>query len=502
MLSTDVRSPDLPGSRNRLDLTGALAIALGVLGSGLFALSLPPVPDHGYQFYLGQKLLGGAKLYVDVAAADMHPPLFTWFATALEAFARLFASSGLTIYPATVVAFIAAVLFALWRIGPRSNFVLAMFALALLPLAGPFTGQGDHLALVLALPYLAATARSITGNVHNPPVRAFTALTAAFGLAMKPHFALVWAGAELYRARKCGMRSLLRIESVTIGAFFVIYVLATFLITPEFFGLLPWLMKLYPRFAPVSLLSLLFDWRVLLLATGLVASRLHAAESEWKRLSDVLAIAAIAMFVAVLLQGKGWGYHWYPVNALSVVLVGFGLRPYAERMRVVVPILAIGSVVWMNFQVDRTARLLTEPPSYLGQLIETTEKYGDGRPILVLTHNMNAGFPLVNYAGVDWASPYAHLWMIPAIYNASWYHGAPWRLRDSGEWRELEQQMFDRLWQAIETQRPSLLFVQFPLDNGFNTAAYFTTDARFADLFRRSQVLGSVGHYIIVSTRF
>ena len=82
------------GRLGRVDLAGPMVAALGALGCASFALSMPPVPDHGYQFYLAGKLLDGAKLYVDVAVADMHPPLFTWMAAGLELLARALGTAG------------------------------------------------------------------------------------------------------------------------------------------------------------------------------------------------------------------------------------------------------------------------------------------------------------------------------------------------------------------------------------------------------------------------
>ncbi|HSL72082.1 MAG TPA: hypothetical protein VK864_17675, partial [Longimicrobiales bacterium] len=325
------------GRLGRVDLAGPMVAALGALGCASFALSMPPVPDHGYQFYLAGKLLDGAKLYVDVAVADMHPPLFTWMAAGLELLARALGTAGWTIYPVFVSLLVAAALYAVWKIGPRSTLILSAFVLALLPLSGPYFGQGDHLAITLALPYLAATAASAGGTTLPGRARFGLALVAALGLAMKPHFALVWVAAELYHARQRGVRSLFRTESLTIGSVFVLYLLATWIITPEFFPTLPWLLKLYPRYAPVPLSALIIDWRALLLLGALIASRLDRTDPAWNRLTDVLALAAIALYAAVLLQLKGWGYHWYPVNALSFVLIGISVRRYAERVRLLVP---------------------------------------------------------------------------------------------------------------------------------------------------------------------
>ena len=484
------------------DLTGVLSVMLAVVGCGLFALSMPAVPDHGYQFFLAREILGGAKLYVDVAAADMHPPLFTWFAASIEIIARAFGTTGLRIYPFVVIALTSGSLWTLWRLGLRSSFVLMAVAVALLPMAGPYLGQGEHLALICSLPYLAASAIAPEAMARRPFTRVLIAIAAAFGLAMKPYFALVWIGTELYLAQQHGRRSLLRIENFIIAICFTGYVVATALITPEFFRLLPWLMQLYPRFAHAPLSAILVDRRMLLLIVALVIVRIFKIGPEWYRLADVLSIAALAMFVAVLLQGKDWGYHWYPVTALSVVMIGLTLRQFGERLRLVTVIIGVVAVLWMNRQVDRTAALLAAPPAYLGQLIEVVEKRAQGGPIVALADNIHAGFPLVSYTGVGWASPYAHLWMIPAMYRDSWYRGAPWRYRSAGKWQGLEQQMFDGLWTAIDRKKPTLMLLQVPLDNGFNTMDYFATDPRFEALFRRSIQLETVGHYRIIGLRY
>ena len=157
-LSSRIARGNPPQHQGPPDVAALLGPALALLGCGLFAWSIAPVPDHGYQFYIASQMLDGARLYVDVAAADMHPPLFTWLAAALEAVARRFNTHGLWIYPGVVVAITALVVYTLGRIGPRSAFLATTLVLALLPLAGPYLGQGEHLALLLALPYLFTSA--------------------------------------------------------------------------------------------------------------------------------------------------------------------------------------------------------------------------------------------------------------------------------------------------------------------------------------------------------
>jgi hypothetical protein len=480
-------------------LTGPLPAVLALGVTGIYVATLAPVSDHAWQFYMAERMLDGARLYVDVGAADMHPPLFTWLAAAVAALGRLVGVSGLALYPGLVWLATAASLFAWWRVGPASGWLLGVWVIVLLPMAGPFFGQGEHLALVFALPYLAGAATTAEGR---PPARKAglaAALAAAVGLAMKPYFALVWLAVEVLVARRRGWRSFLRAESVTIAAVFVLYVVATAVVTPTLFRLLPWLMALYPRFAPAPFMTLLLDPRGVLVAAGLVAAWLLRDDARVGQTARILGATCLAMYAAVLLQGKGWGYHWYPACATAGVLIGLALRPLAARFAPTGVLLAIIAVAWMQLQWNRTIELVARYPGSLPQMMEVVERHAPtGGSILGLTHLLQPGFPLVNLTGTRWSSPYAHLWMVPALYADAWVGRAPVRYRDTREFRAFEQQMFDRLWAAVERDDPHLTILQAPMAGGFDMRAYFETDARFRERFRRSPVLDTVGRYVIL----
>ncbi len=475
-------------------LAGILAFA----GCALFVAMLPPVSDHAYQFFMAERVLAGARLYIDIGAADMHPPLFTWLAMAVTVLGRVFGTDGLTIYPFLVALLVPAVVLWVRHIRGATGWMLAVFAFALLGIAGPYAGQGEHLAVVLVLPYLAGTASA----AHGQPLRRWAAvaagLAAAIGLAMKPHFALVWLAVELWLATRNGLRSLLRTEAVTIGAVFVIYVLATILIAPTLFALIPTIGRLYPRFAPRPFLDVLVDARVLLLLAALVAAWWTRDTDARGSFARVFALAALAMYATLLLQGKGWGYHWYPITALCTLVLGLALDSRLHSHRLAVPALALAAMVSAYSQVDRTAQLLAQEPGRLPELMEVVERHSDGEPIVALSYLLQTGFPLVNLTGSQWASPYAHLWMVPAIYDDVFAGRAPARYRETGEWRGFEQQMFDRIWERIERDDPALIILQAPFSNGFDMRAYFETDPRFRARLVRSPVLDTVGRYIVL----
>ncbi len=483
-----------------------LAAVIAFIGCSLFALSIPPIPDHAYQFHIAARYLDGARLYVDVAAADMHPPLFTWVAALFVVLGRVTGVDGLLLFSLFVSATIAVSLHFVWKHCAVPVFFMVVAIFAMMSMAGPYFGQGDQLAVILSLPYLVSAARGADGREQAMRSRIAVAFASAFGLAMKPHFALVWVGVEAWLALRRGARSLLRLEAVTIGVLFVLYVAATAVVTPEFYAIVPWALALYPRFAPVPLASLIFTVNVLPMLAGLVAGRSAAKDPQLASLANVLTIAMLAMYVAVVLQGKGWGYHWYPVNALAVMLCGLALSrhinpPHASSAtRLVTPLLAVAAIFVMNLQVARTARLLVAPPGFLPAMIDATEQHAKGGSVIALSHTLNVAFPLVNMTGVSWPLPYAHLWMVPAMYADAWAGRERFRYRETGPWRDLESVMFDRVWNALEREPDAMLVIPMPFDNGFDMRAYFETDPRFRARFAASAVVDTVGYYVVLKT--
>ena len=117
---------------------------------------------------------------------------------------------------------------------------------------------------------------------------------------------------------------------MTIGAVFVSYVLATALITPTFFEILPWLARLYPRFAPTSFVDVILDARALIVLAAIAAGLSMRERDVWTEIARVSVIVTVAMYAALLMQGKGWGYHWYPVVGTALIACAIRARPLAK----------------------------------------------------------------------------------------------------------------------------------------------------------------------------
>jgi hypothetical protein len=481
-------TPSGPPDRTALTalLAGPLPVAIAVIGCAAFAVGIPAVPDHAYQFDLARQVLDGAVLYQDVAALETRPPLFIWMGMLFESLARPFAVSGLEIYPYFVAALAAATIALAWQMSPRSPPVLAIAVLAIFPLSDAYFGQGEHFAVLCTLPYLFAASRDQSGGSRGVSIG--IAILAAFGMAMKPHFALIWVVAESHRAWRLGYASLLRPESVVIGTLFVAYVLVTAALYPQFFAQIPRLAQLYPNYFPRPISVILLDPRSLLPIAALLAAFLQRSSAEWMRVARLLALAAAAMYLVMLLQQKGWGYHWYPVVAFSMIAISTALHMAPNRIAAIgVPVASATAIVLASAQPLRTSHLLEVAPTHLGPMAELAQRYAEGRPVVALSQHLQAGFPLAAVADIEWPLPYASMWMIRAI------HSLP--PDQAARWREFEAETIDRVWSVIETSRPAIIIVDRPGEGRIDMRAYFEKDARYRHLFARATVIGNTDTY-------
>jgi hypothetical protein len=163
-------------------------------------------PDMAFLLYTAGRVLDGARLYVDVV--EINPPLIVALNLPAVLLARALGVSDIAVLRLLLsMALLGSLAFSAWalrlalgvdRTGLRPLVLLLAFALFLAP--GNDFGQREHLLVALALPYvLLAVARADGRPAAALP--AFAAgLLAGIGLALKPHFLLVWVAIEGYAA--------------------------------------------------------------------------------------------------------------------------------------------------------------------------------------------------------------------------------------------------------------------------------------------------------------
>lgn len=483
-----------------------LAAALGLVGE----LRSPINGDVAWLLNVVGGMLDGRRLYVDFL--ETNPPLIAWLQLPVAGFARMTGMSPIAAYRVFVVALMLGSLAASARILagwlPRSDVARATLPLAmtvvLLALPGPFFGQREHLALALVLPYLVAAAAAVEGAPVGRAAQLGIGAAATVGFALKPPFLLVWAGALIYSRWRRGSVTPRAMDLTVVGGI-AAYGLAVILVTPELLALAHQSGGAYLQFSRRPAIDLLTR-NAFALSAGLSAILYLAVRRTIRHhaIADHLAIGSVGFLLAVVVQGKGYGYHYLPALGVSVVLLALMLsgsgdpaRPLQRATAVVCGacLLILGSGVMVETAVSRAAGRASAIDREMLETVAFVRSRAAGRPVAVLSPRLADAFPMVLYADADWVLRFPNLWFAQVYARPGSAETSPfarWARWTVGE--------------DIDLHRPALVLVRRPdapgeLDFGIDYLAFLRQDVTFAQAFRRYRKVGDQGPYAVYEPR-
>lgn len=475
---------------------GCLVVALiGLVPQFLSRTS----PDVAFPLWTAGSLLDGATLYVDIL--EVNPPLFIWLDIPVVALARWAGLDPILMFRLALTVLFAASVWLTHRIladgqsdtrmDGRTDVLSAMaitFVLFVLPRLD--WGEREHMALALMLPWLALAAQRVEGREVSGWTALLVGLAAGLGIALKPHFVLVWIGREaaVWKGRQLG-RTDGRTGGQTKGtwvaqpdtwapvAVCVAYLGAVFAVSPEYFPLAREVAGPYSRFIRVTVLGTLIGLAPAVALSAIVAAAglrgLLAAEAANRRAAvQVLWCVTAAWSVVAVLQLKGFRYHWYPAMALGMLLlchlalVARGVHiPFASRLfRAIATASAVTTVVLASWSAVRHAATPLSPewdadPS-IGPLLEELEaRVEPGDALAVLSPNMASGFQLTNYLETEWQLRMPHLWPAVSEYRAQLDAGLDQEVRAEAEATEMERQALRLVAEDLDRSRPKWLLL-------------------------------------------
>jgi hypothetical protein len=478
--------------------------------------------DMAFLLYAAERVLDGARLYVDVV--EINPPLIVALNIPAVLLARFIGASDILVYRALMVLVL---LGSLWfsdrvlrpllgecedALRYRFGLILA-FALFLAP--GNDFGQREHLLVAFSSPYLLLAAGRIAGRPAAAGEGFLAGALAGLGLALKPHFLLVWAAIEGYAAWRLRAR---RPSYEALGTLItlVAYLAGVALVTPQYFRLVELLGPAYAGFGHDPFLHVLVTapGAALCILAGLAALALRH-HSRHPALWSVLAVAMVASFIAAAAQQKGWVYHFYPARVFALTLLALAVLDVCRPLKRRVPriyaavafaalgvsvLSAIGSGVTRVRHRD-AAREAEQ--AQLDQLVVAVRRYMPrGGSLFSLSYTIGSSFPLVNYSGVRWASRFPHLWILEAVYHDELYEPAPLRYHTPEEMGPAERFLNEAVSQDLARHRPDvLLILRHARDVPQNSlrrldyVGYFGRDPRIARELRQYRLAEDVGEY-------
>jgi len=483
---------------------------------------LAQVPVHhdiAWPLWVAERVLGGAELYVDIV--EVHPPLIIGVAIIAVLLGRLPVLDPISSYHLVTFTTVACSLVLCWKLlapmatRTQRHGLMLVIAFLLFPFVGYSFGQEEHLMLALALPYLLMMGGLADGVPLSRGNRLMIGLLGGVGFSMKPFFGPLWLALVLYIVLRRGTRQVLAPEVWAPALVISGYILFTALVTPGYFDVVAMAASVYPHFFPVPPSAIVMSAGTGALAVALLLDRSLPASAAGRGVRHAMLIALVCFYLAVILQGKGWSYHWYPVYAaaalltvLALVIGGLGantMRSLGETgsrtLRVLATTLLLALSWWRVSWTREHWGDLSGNPFHLPQLKSVVERYAEGGPIAALSIGMPVAFPLVNYAGVEWSPRFACLWMLPGIYADVRPRAGAFDYTPTSAMSMLDRYVVESLTADLVRDRPALIIVDkappMPRLQGFDYLDYLGRHPAFRRLMSEYGHIGNVGRYDI-----
>lgn len=541
-----------------LSLFGLFAI------NGAYWITKPLDCDVAWYLYGANRMLEGARLYVDII--DVNPPIIFYISALPTWIANLLGWSQAITFKLCIasIALLSLVLSErLTREGIplvpdliRKIFLLALAFVFFIYSEDNF-GQREHLMFVLVIPYILASIGCAEGRSTRGTFAVLLGALAGLGMALKPHFLLLWVGMEVYLKLACPNRpNWRRLENIGIAMVMMTYGMLVLLLSHEYFGIAAMAARVYGAYN-LRFIDLLNNPVIGLWVIGLVTFVAARFNSQNKVAKEVLLIVSTAFLLIAMIQQKGWAYHFYPARATVILLLtitvpqllevlyrftGENLRVpriiRAAAISVVLIIMALGLykpilkpiltptyriAYWSleaAYNVAKGRTLLHEAASTLlrnsfeeglrpplKELISVVEEYANRKPILVLSSTVLPAFPLVNYSNAFWSSRFNCLWLLPGSYQNSSVSQAGSLYHKYNQMDDVERFLFQGVISDMANKPPALLIVdssQYKYGFGqtkFDFVDYFSQDVHFTSMLSEYDFLTKVGSYVIYKHR-
>jgi hypothetical protein len=372
-----------------------------------------------------RRILEGRELYASLV--DLNPPFVFLFHMPFAWLAGRTALPPETLFRVGVVLLLLAAVLLTRRIArqvadndPVMVGVLtaaALVAAFALPLG--FFGQREHLQAALLLPAIVATAGRDGRVLKSSAVWESWAVCclAGLGLALK-----VTSGLALLLPALLLMVRTKQWKSEAAAAIVVggVLTLLGLLWAPGYLGVVRELGPLYQQFNAVPFAELFQRGILSMIPLATLAVLLVCS---WRVMPQplpmVLGLALVGYLAGVAVQGKGFGYHYYPALAMAVtsLLVLATARgddqPVLKVMRHLSALTVLGLLLWpvlpiLANRVDPALTIQEQRAAVLSALIDASR----GSKVAVLSPKMADVYPLTTERGFELTGRWPHLWWL------------------------------------------------------------------------------------------
>jgi hypothetical protein len=372
--------------------------------------------DVSWLLTVGERVLGGQRLYVDVF--ETNPPMAVMVYIPGIVIARVL---GLPVEAVTDSLMFAAIFVSLaiaarilknssaleraqsWLLAP-----LAFAVLAILPMQA--FGQREHIAIVELLPLLAVFAVRMKGEMPSIWMAVLAGCGAGLAVSFKPHFAIaIFCAIGCLAIYLRSWKAVFAPEILIAAAIALLYAASVIAFFPEFFTIVSPVVR--DVYIPVGLSfpALLEKPALPIWGAAIFVTMVLKRHDRIDAACLLLLTTSLGFAAVFFLQRKGWPYHSYPMIALGLLALGHALVSNAPRTALdrafragaiaLFAILFARSMLWFDVAFD------AQP------LQAAVARLGSHPRILAITAEPGLGHPLVRALNGTWVSRQQGLWV-------------------------------------------------------------------------------------------
>lgn len=460
-------------------------------------------------------LLEGRRFGIDVI--DPNPPMIWWLSMPAALITKLHMVTEPTAIRLLCWGYFlssAALLYVITEqcdSGQRSastGWRVAVLVVGTLAPAASF-GQREYLSALFAMPYLSAAALRADGaSSVRRPLAAAAGVLAGIGFAFKPYLLAVPVLVEGYVLVRRGWRTVLRTETIAMGACLVIYAALVVVLTPDYLTFAVPLMKsVYWAFDNPNVPVLIGRYAASAEPFAYGALIVLVSRS-WTPLHSVILLAGLGYSISYFVQMKGFVYHGFPVTLYAYVFLGTAVaaglrqisterrtltRPMHTALLVSLVTLAVPPIIngyratvewYAEYNIDwgRTGHFRTA-------VIDLVNLHSMSRPsyFFALSTHLFPGFPTASYSHSDWTGRSATQGILAAFARRD-------ELKDEAARQRIEAAAVLQRRMVVEDMEqrpPDIIFVErnpirFGLNGRqFDDLAFYAADPGFQAIWRQ-----------------
>ncbi len=467
------------------DVHGTHYVVLLALSFAVLSPWAVVADDVVWQLWVGAQINNGFKFYSDIP--ELNPPLWFWLGAIAVKVGEWLHFAPVTAYFLIVSAICLVALALFWRftshLEHRQRLIwLFSWTLALFGLGWLNFGQREHIFVATMIGYIALIAGRCGGRQVPVPLALATGCFAALGICFKHYFLIVpllleaWLLLSLGR----GWRPW-RPEVIACALSGLAYVAAVAWITPDYLSqIVPMAMLAYGSYDQPLLTCVRSVMPTL--AAMLIIHRHCRMDGDLK---GPLLIAIAGFAISGIVQQKLLVYHMLPGNTAiaATMLASIGILTFDSRARIrnaAGTLLVLGLTLTAT-QIEYIRTSLGNAGTYWNDP-SLPFPFEKGKPVALLAASRSDFTNYTLRGGAKLGHRYMTLWTLPAIANADAATLSA-ALKALGD--KLRQDVVDDLVCdppasiLIATHTSDMRVIQKP----FDYVAFFSADARFADLF-------------------